>query len=228
MSVHDILTFVDRSAAELRVFNVPADDPLLTELERFLEPLNASLERTTTASHRPAGLAVVTGVSGETTVTTTETLAALVSAGGTATGVGGDDREFTAILEPLKQTTFHADELATLEGAAREVVDRAARYGEGSMLVATPEWAPAITAGGQLEQVDTVGPGLVVSRRQPDADCWAVAFDGGRTDEYACGVLAVRTEDGYRGITTYDPGLVSWLCSELSAKPVVRSPIASE
>ena len=143
---------------------------------------------------------------------------------------------YRAVFDLLDDTVFPSLDRRQLLGASREIEDRAARIGYGTLRVSfqrlsafeaqldvyrnfaretaldlhiygAPDWEPPRIEGVTYHGTDA-----------PDVERhWALAFDGGGDITQACALLARGRDDEYTGFWTYDPNRVQTILDALAS-----------
>lgn len=143
----------------------------------------------------------------------------------------GISEGYRALFELLDDTVFTAMDRRQLLAVSREIEDRAFRIGNGRLHVAfqtlslfesqvdvyrqlattdldihvhgVADWTPPEIAGVSYHTDDRLG------------QHWILAFDGGRNDTHACGLLARQQTETYDGFWTDDTEIVAKLITNL-------------
>jgi hypothetical protein len=138
------------------------------------------------------------------------------------------ESELRYLFDLLDDTVFSSLDRRRLLAASREIEDRAARVGRGTLAVgfqrlsAMESQLPIYLDLGGIADLDVHAfgaadweppemPGLTVHPvDEPDvAETWFLAYDGGGDPWYECGLVAREVDpDRYEGFWTYDPSLV--------------------
>lgn len=235
MNLIETIEFVRRQEKELVLFNVDGHRSLEADLREYFETQNVRIRAESTAGGKPTNLAVLSSRDNVLTIVDAETLDSLVSSVPTGdSGLGIADADYEAILRHLKETTFTSSSKLKLLYATREIEDRARRNGHGTIhagfqrvslmreqrdvytdlsrrgldvhTYGTPDATPPDLGAGQVHTTDA---------REIERT-WFVVYDGGGEDAYKTALLAEeRTENGFYGAWTYDPGIVDAVCEYL-------------
>jgi DICT domain-containing protein len=237
MDLRETIEFIGTFEKELSLFNVPAADPLASELAAFFDTQNVRITSHQTASAAPR-VAVLSNRDEVLAIADPSELRAL--AGGDATtadDVGVADSRYESILGHLKETTFTSYDTAEMVAASREIEERAHRRGRGTIHAGFQRCS--VMADQQAVYTALAERGLAVhaygvpDERPPDlgasqvhatqtdevATTWFVVYDGGGDEHQKCALLArERAPDTFDGAWTYDPALVDSVCARLDRR----------
>jgi len=137
---------------------------------------------------------------------------------------------FGVLFEVLDETVFRSMDRAQLLAVSREIEDRAARVGEGTLRVRfesrsvfEPQTALYRELAAETElDIHVYGiddqplSGVQFHRREGFDSYWVLAFDGGPDKQQACALLARRQGTQFEGFWTYDPELVDRIMRPLA------------
>lgn len=226
MTIDEVLAYVRGREKDLTLVNPPPESGLREQSEDFFAHLNVRVRSVRTASGRPS-VAVLAHDRDLLAIVPNGDLERLVSREALDSALGIDDREFSALLRPLKETTFRSFETRDMLAASREIEDRAHRVGAGTLrsgfqhlsryLEQRQRYA-ALADGGVtthvygVPDVEIAGHSGVLIHESTAAVVayhWFVVYDGGGDDQQKSALVAEQTDDGgFDGFWTYDPGIV--------------------
>lgn len=146
-------------------------------------------------------------------------------------GAGEDvSNGFGVLFEMLDETVFRSMDREQLLAVSREIEDRAARVGEGTLRVRfesrsvfEPQTALYREFAAETElDIHIYGiddepfSGVQFHRLEGFDPYWVLAFDGGPDRQQACALLARRQGTQFEGFWTYDPELVDRIIRPLA------------
>jgi hypothetical protein len=231
MSLSELIAGVEDHEQTLTVFN--AEESVVADLREQFADRNVHVRAERTESGRP-GEFVTLSDDGE-VVTATGLAAFRDSVAGP--DISLSEAPYRPILDNLDETMFTSWSISQLVAASREIEDRAARVGGGTLHAG---FQTVSTLKGELDLYEHLGERgvevhayavpdeespthseftLHTDRGSEIAESWFVVFDGDGDDEQKCALLAEEREPrAFYGFWTYDPSTVDYIIDHLVSR----------
>ncbi|WP_232833773.1 DICT sensory domain-containing protein [Saliphagus sp. LR7] len=148
----------------------------------------------------------------------------------------GISEGYQVLFDVLEKTVVSGMTRRELLAVSREIEDRAYRVGEGTLRVSFQTLstfrsqadiyrtlATDTTLDIHIHGLDDWTPPTITGITYHTAKAerfepyWVLAYDGGPTDNQACGLVAQEHSEGYTGFWTNDPALVEEITTTLTA-----------
>jgi DICT domain-containing protein len=236
MSLQHGIKQIKQLEKDLILFNIKSADPLAEQLGAYFATQNVNVSTIQTASGQPP-IAILSDNTDVLSKVDIETLREFVDhSPAQSETIGVTDREYEAILDHLKETTFTSYDTEQMLYTSREIEDRARRVGSGTVHAGFQQCSTL--AEQQSIYTDLADRGLEVHAygvpdiAPPDlgrthvhavdsdelAQTWFVVFDGGSNETQKSALLAEERNDGtFYGAWTYDNRIVDGVLAYLEA-----------
>lgn len=240
MNLVECIEAIKQHEKELVLFNLQTKASIIEDLRAYFEIQNVRITTATTASGRPADIAVLSNKETVLTLVDVALLQKLLDHTQTD-DIGIADTRYEPVLEHLKETTFTSYDTKQMLYASREIEDRTRRVGRGTihagfqhLSILTEQQSVYTDLAERGLEVHAygipditppdIGPGHVHGIGTEEiATMWFVVFDGGGKRSQKSALLAEeRQENTFYGAWTYDSAIVDSICQYLEQKYISK------